>query len=105
MTGIPLKSNALLGMVKDEPNAAIRPTSMQLSPIRADINPLRNDAAFAPDLRSRHGHVEVHQEYADESIRIHSAREDELDQQQRMPNAVGVANDIVLIVDYIKGKL
>lgn len=91
-------------MVKDEPNAAVRPTSMQLNPLRDSIHPLRNDAAFAPDPGHRHGHVEVQQEYQDESIRIHSAREEELDQQQRMPNAVGVANDIVLLVDYIKGK-
>lgn len=104
MAGINLKSNALSGLVKDEPNAAVRPTSVQLNPLRDSIHPLRNDAAFAPDPSHRHGHVEVQQEYHDESVRIHSAREEEFDQQQRMPNAVGVANDVVLLVDYIKGK-
>src|SRR6185437_3430733 len=47
-------------------------------------------------------HVEVHPDYPDENIRIHPAREDEAD-EQRLPNAVGVAHDFLVLVEFLKG--
>ena len=47
-------------------------------------------------------HVEVHPDYPDENIRIHPAREDEAD-EQRLSNAVGVAHDFLVLVEFLKG--
>uniref|UniRef100_A0A914C958 SUEL-type lectin domain-containing protein n=2 Tax=Acrobeloides nanus TaxID=290746 RepID=A0A914C958_9BILA len=101
VVGLHKNTNFQTSMVKDEAPVMYRPTMLHLD--SRSHESLRNDAAFTQsDIVHRPpSHVEVHPDYPDENIRIHPAREDEAD-EQRLPNAVGVAHDFLVLVEFLK---
>ena len=85
-------------MAKDQPSV-FRPTSMRIDVGGANFENVgvSNDASpgFIPEIEAVPG-------YADsEQIKIYSAREDDFADEQ-LPNAVGFANDLLTLTEYIK---
>uniref|UniRef100_A0A7E4W1C3 SUEL-type lectin domain-containing protein n=1 Tax=Panagrellus redivivus TaxID=6233 RepID=A0A7E4W1C3_PANRE len=88
-------------MAKDEPPSLFRPPSVHLGARLPSDGGLESvavaDSAFVP---ADNGFDAV-PGYGDESIRVAPASEEDFD-DDRLPNAVGFANDVLTITDYIK---
>uniref|UniRef100_A0A914QS47 Uncharacterized protein n=1 Tax=Panagrolaimus davidi TaxID=227884 RepID=A0A914QS47_9BILA len=95
-------------MAKDQPSI-FRPTSMRINHENSDtfenvgISNSESDsaAAFIPEIEAVPGYGNSDSE---QQIKIYSARENDFaaDGNEQLPNAVGFANDLIILTEYIK---